>query len=59
MHLSKEVGMAKFKVQVLIWPDSVNERIVEYVEEQKIDPSRIEIISRNHIVIHNEENHDA
>jgi hypothetical protein len=40
------------RVQVLIWPDSVNQLLVEYVEENKIDPRKIEIVSENEIVIH-------
>lgn len=42
-------------IQVLIWPDSVNEALVKYVEDNKIDPRRIEIVDQDMIIIRNEE----
>lgn len=39
-------------IQILIWPESVNELIVQHVEMEGIDPSRIEIVSPDEIVIH-------
>lgn len=43
------------KILVLFWPDSVNELLVKYVKKNKINPSRVEIVNADEIVIHNEE----
>ena len=39
-------------IQVLLWPESVNELIVEWAEENNIDPSRIEIRNADEILVH-------
>lgn len=53
------VKRKQMRVQVLVWPDSVDERIVAYVERNNIDPSRIEIVDESHIVIRNEGEEDG
>lgn len=40
-------------VAVRVWPDSVNELIVDYVVSNKIDIRRIEIVGEDEIIIHN------
>jgi hypothetical protein len=39
--------------QILVWPHSVDERIVQYAIDHKIDPENIEIVSPTEIIIHN------
>lgn len=41
------------RVQVRIWSDGVDELIVKWVEDNKIDYRLIEIVSETEIIIHN------
>ena len=51
----KEKRPRNTRVQVLIWSDSVDEMIVDYVNRNNIHWSRIEIVSPTEIIIHNPE----